>query len=109
MTEDKTEPPINHAAIYIFAYYWIFETFTTVGYGDYAGVNSREYIVTIVFEFIGFCYNAVLIGIMGSVFNFDMTFNDLLADRLDEMSLWIMRLEKSYKPYHMLPDLCQSI
>ena len=27
----------NNASIYIFAFYWIFEVITTVGYGDYSG------------------------------------------------------------------------
>jgi hypothetical protein len=27
---------------YIFALYWIFETITTVGYGDYTGATTHE-------------------------------------------------------------------
>jgi hypothetical protein len=32
---DFEEKPISN--IYIFAFYWIFEVITTVGYGDYSG------------------------------------------------------------------------
>jgi len=59
---NSEDPLSNDTAIYIFSLYWICETFTTVGYGDYAGGNNREFLITIVFEFIGFGYNAILIS-----------------------------------------------
>jgi hypothetical protein len=37
-------------AIYIFAVYWILETLTTVGYGDYVGHTREEYIFSMVLE-----------------------------------------------------------
>ena len=33
---------------YIFAFYWIFEVITTVGYGDYTGKTSKELLFSIV-------------------------------------------------------------
>ena len=33
---------------YIFAFYWIFEVITTVGYGDYTGKTSNELLFSIV-------------------------------------------------------------
>jgi len=53
------------------------------------------------FEFIGFCYNAVLISIMSSFFTSEITFEDLLSDRLSEMDLWIKRIELSFKPWYI--------
>ena len=29
--------------IYVFAFYWIWEIFSTVGYGDYTGTTSTEF------------------------------------------------------------------
>ena len=106
---DESLASLSDGAVYIFSYYWIFETFTTVGYGDYSGGNSREYTVTILFEFIGFCYNAVLISIMSSFFASEITFEDLLNSRMEEMELWIKRIEKSYKPYYLHPQLNVNI
>jgi len=37
----------------IFAYYWVFTVFSTVGYGDFAGGNKLEYLITLLFEFTG--------------------------------------------------------
>ena len=64
--------------LYIFALYWVFTTLTTVGYGDYAGGTTAEYLVTLAYEFVGFCYNAVLISVMSSFFASEATFDDLL-------------------------------
>lgn len=92
-------------AAYIFSLYWVFETFTTVGYGDYSGGTSAEYGVTLFFEFIGFCYNAVLISIMTSFFSNEYTFQDLLSLKLFQMDIWMRRIELSYKPYYLPRDL----
>jgi hypothetical protein len=32
----------NTVSQYIFAFYWIFEVMTTVGYGDYYGATTSE-------------------------------------------------------------------
>ena len=97
------------AAAYVFSLYWVFETFTTVGYGDYTGGTSVEYGLTLVFEFIGFCYNAVLISIMTSFFSNQYTFEDLLSSQLFKMDIWMKRIERSYKPYYLPRDLGKQI
>jgi len=95
--------------MYIFALYETFVTFTTVGYGDYTGVNSREYLVTMCYQFIGFCFNAILISTMVDLFGADVSFSDLLEVRLGELDLWMKRIEKSYKPYYLHPRMGRQI
>ena len=99
----------SNAATYVFATYWTFTTLTTVGYGDYAGGTSREYLVTLGFEFVGFCYNAVLISVMSSFFASATTFDDLLDARLGELDSWMNRIELCYKPMHLHPKLAREI
>lgn len=99
----------SNAALYIFSLYWVFTTLTTVGYGDYSGGTTAEYLITLMFEFVGFCYNAVLISVMSSFFQTENTFTDLLTIKLDEMNLWMKRIERSYKPYYMPNPLARSI
>lgn len=109
MDDNDTTPLSSATATYIFSIYWVFTTLTTVGYGDYSGGTSREYIVTLVFEFVGFCYNAVLISVMSSFFASETTFDDLLNVRLNEMVLWLKRIELSKKPEWLHPLLGKKI
>ena len=109
MDDNDTSQFKDDGATYIFALYWTFTTLTTVGYGDYAGGNTREYLVTLVFEFVGFCYNAVLISIMSSFFDAATQFDDLLNARMSEMDLWMKRIELSYKPHYLHPKLGKQI
>ncbi len=45
---------------YVFVFYWVFTIITTVGYGDFTGGTTVEYLVTIVIEFVGIIVFAVL-------------------------------------------------
>jgi len=92
---------------YLFSLYWVFETFTTVGYGDYTPGTTAEYGITILFEFIGFCYNAVLITIMTGFFSNEYTFNDLLSIKLSEMDIWMKKIELCKKPYFLPRELAK--
>ena len=46
--------------IYIFSVYWVCTVVTTVGYGDYAGGTTVEYMYTIGLEFFGLVVFSVL-------------------------------------------------
>mgnify|MGYP000910952663 CR=1 FL=1 len=50
--------------VYIFSLYWVFTVLTTVGYGDYAGSNSNEYVFSICLEFCGLSFFALLTGMI---------------------------------------------
>lgn len=80
-----------------------------MGYGDYAGGTSREYMVSICFEFVGFCYNAVLISTMSNVFANETTFDQLLDARMNELDSWMNRLQLSYKSFYMHAKLGKQI
>ena len=70
-------------SVYIFAFYWIFEVITTVGYGDYYGTTSEEYIFSIVLEFIGLTFFSFLMGSINGIFSASDNFEDLIEEKLD--------------------------
>ena len=82
---------------YIFAFYWIFEVITTVGYGDYAGHTSNEYIFSIALEFLGLTFLSFLMGSINGIFNTSDNFDDLIEEKLDSLDMWIKKFEKSNK------------
>ena len=49
---------------------------------------------------------------MGSVndfFNVSDNFDDLIEEKLDELDMWIKKIEKSNKPYYIKPTLYNDI
>ena len=46
---------------------------------------------------------------MSDLFGADVSFSDLLEDRLGELDLWMKRIEMSYKPYYLHPSMGRSI
>ena len=55
--------------LYVFAFYWIIETLTTVGYGDYTGVTIEEIVFTMILEFVGLTFFSFLMGAINSMLN----------------------------------------
>ena len=104
-------PPVENNAfnIYNFSYYWIFEVFTTVGYGDYSGGTSIEYLYSILLEFIGIIINSFFIGIAGDFVSQSTGFDALISHQLDRLDLWVKKIEKSNTPFHLKPQLYANI
>jgi hypothetical protein len=63
---------------YIFAFYWIFEVITTVGYGDFTGHNIPEYIFSICLMFMGVIFSSFLMGSINNIFNTSDRFEELI-------------------------------
>jgi hypothetical protein len=108
-TGDSTfaEKPVHSQ--YIFAFYWIFEVITTVGYGDYTGKTSHEYLFSIILQFIGLIFFSFLMGSINGIFNTSDNFEDLIDEKLDSLDMWIKKIEKSNKPFHIQPYLYNDI
>jgi hypothetical protein len=82
---------------------------TTVGYGDYTGGTSPEYIFSIILQFIGLIFFSFLMGSINSIFNTSDNFEDLIDEKLDSLDMWIKKIEKSNKPFHIQPYLYNDI
>ena len=94
---------------FIFAFYWIFEVITTVGYGDYTGATQSEYIFSILAEFIGLTFFSFFMGTITTIFSISDSFEDLIEHKLDSLDMWIKKIEKSNRPYHIQPNLYNAI
>ena len=87
--------------IYIFAFYWIFEVVTTVGYGDFHGSTEAEYSFSMLVQFLGLTFFSILMGSISGIFNTSDNFDDLIEEKLDQLDMWIKKIEKSNKPFHI--------
>jgi hypothetical protein len=52
----------------VFAYYWIWEVITTVGYGDFVGTTETEMIFSVILEFAGLAFFSILMGLITGFF-----------------------------------------
>ena len=95
--------------VYIFAFYWIFEVITTVGYGDYSGATQNEYIFSIILEFLGLTFFSFLMGSVNGIFSHSDSFDDLIDEKFDALDSWLKKIEKSNKPFHIQPTLYNDI
>ena len=88
----------------------MFEIITTVGYGDYSGGTSNEYMFSIFIEFVGLTFFSLLMGIMSNFFSkLDDGFESLLSTRMFECDLWIRRIEQARKGNYVSPELFVNI
>ena len=65
--------------IYIFSFYWIWEIFSTVGYGDFVGGTKTELQFSMIFELLGLLFFSLLMGLIETFMaqmklNFDAQF-----------------------------------
>lgn len=60
LTLDDIHRNLSASSIFIFAFYWVLESITTVGYGDYAGSNAAEFLATLIFEMAGVAIFSIL-------------------------------------------------
>ena len=51
--------------LWTFSFYWIWEVFSTVGYGDYVGGTREEFVFSIALELIGLTFFSLLMGLTG--------------------------------------------
>ena len=107
-------PPVegNERYIWVFSFYWIFEVFTTVGYGDYSGGTEVEYWYSLFLEFVGVVVPSVLISVMTGVFEDNSDFASLLVHKMDELNFWTRKIELSRvteRERHLKPSLYSEL
>lgn len=102
MSEDENFIPYGPYQVYIFCMYWVFTVLTTVGYGDYAGTDSTEFIYSIVLEFCGLSFFALLTGLITPLVTPEKDFSGLLMEKNDGLDLWIKKLQQANSTLYQL-------
>ena len=83
--------------IYINAFYFILTTITTVGYGDITGTTTYELLFSMCVEFVGLTFFSFLTGTISVMFSGDQSFESLINARMEQLDLWLLRLENCNK------------
>mmetsp|Transcript_42101 Transcript_42101/g.64561 ORF Transcript_42101/g.64561 Transcript_42101/m.64561 type:complete len:410 (+) Transcript_42101:323-1552(+) len=85
----------NNTQIYVTSVYWVITTLTTVGYGDYKGYTSGEYMFQMVVEFLGIGVFSYLMGSINDLVSSETTLQDIIDERTEDVESWLRKLEKS--------------
>jgi hypothetical protein len=80
---------------YITSLYWVVTTLTTVGYGDYKGFTTKEYLVTMIVEFIGILFFSVMMGSINEIFLVNDGDSDIIDQKLESVDIWLVKLDNS--------------
>jgi hypothetical protein len=99
----------SHLTKYVFAYYWITETITTVGYGDYTGTTTAELGISLMYEFIGLSVMFGFMSVVARAFKGKLDFEVYIATQFQEIDKWMKTLEKSNAPYYINSNLFQTM
>ena len=51
----------------------------------------------------------MLMGTVSGIFNHSDSFDDLIEEKMDSLDMWIKKIEKSNKPFHIQPVLYHNI
>ena len=86
---------LNPVTKYITSIYWVVTTLTTVGYGDYKGFTSSEYIVTMIVEFIGILFFSIMMGSINEIFLESSAETDIIDSKLESVDVWLVKLDNS--------------
>ena len=86
---------MSNVELIIFADYWVCTVVTTVGYGDYTGSTSLEYVFTFGIEFFGFVIFAALQIALSQIIKIDSSFKGFIGQRDFDVMKWMHRIEKS--------------
>ena len=95
----------NNFQEYVFSLYWVFESITTVGYGDYTGNRPIEYIFTMFLEFIGVTFFSVMTARMQTFAQRERGYEDLFRKRMEGLDVWIQKLERANNALYIPPTI----
>ena len=79
--------------MYTFIFYWVFTIFTTVGYGDFTGGTTMEYLVTIAIMFAAIICFSLLTLLVNQLVSSGLTYEKFISDKFTELEEWIVKVE----------------
>ena len=102
------DPHFDKSMVWATAFYWIFEVFSTVGYGDFSYSTNWEKLFALICEFTGVAFNAIILTLLAGIFD-EHTYEVLLSQKMDELMIWTRKLElcnqKEKDTVYLKPEL----
>jgi hypothetical protein len=81
------------AGVYIRAVYFIITSLATVGYGDFKGSTTNEYMFQMALEFIGIAFFSLLMGSINNILVQESKLQDIMDEKIEELEIWLRKLD----------------
>jgi hypothetical protein len=72
--------------LYTFIFYWVFTIFTTVGYGDFTGGTTMEYLATIAIMFAAVICFSFLALLVNQLVSSGLTYEKFISEKFTELN-----------------------
>jgi hypothetical protein len=66
---------------------------STVGYGDFKGTTTMEYLYTMGVEFVGIGFFSFIMGSINRIILTQGRDQDIIDDRLENIDVWLLKLD----------------
>ncbi|CAI2371990.1 unnamed protein product [Moneuplotes crassus] len=95
--ESILEDSENNLTLYIAANYWVMSTFTTVGYGDFSGLNNTEYLFNMLVQVLGIGFFGYTIDSISRMMGQIDSISEFQEQEEEKQNIWLMKLGRSNK------------
>jgi len=90
--------------LYIFVFYWVFTLLGTVGYGDFSGSTTAEYLVSLLMEFSGIIVFTILTMFVNQLIYSGLNYERFIENKFRILEEWIVKVERSNWPRSLEPS-----
>jgi hypothetical protein len=95
--------------LYIFVFYWVFTLIGTVGYGDFTGGTTGEYLVSIAMEYTGIIVFTILTLFVNQLIASGLSYEKFIGEKFRVLEEWIVKVERCNWPRNLDPSRLVAI
>ena len=95
--------------LYIFVFYWVFTLLATVGYGDFTGGTTSEYLVSIAMEYTGIIVFTILTLFVNQLIASGLSYEKFIGEKFRVLEEWIVKVERCNWPRNLDPSRLVAI
>jgi len=93
-TRQDERQELDLLSLYITSQYWVFTSYTSVGYGDITGTSYVEYLYQMLIEMLGIGIFGYMTGLIQTLF-IGLGSKDLGEENQELINLWLIKLDKA--------------
>lgn len=109
LKSDLLKDKNSNIDVYIAAIYWVMSTFTTVGYGDFTGNTSQEYLFQMFSKCIGIGFFGYIIGNINFLLGQIDSIDELEEEQDEKNNLWLLKLGRANQSKCLTNDYFDNI